>query len=104
MPLTLPNGKKGFLVGRGGGHTPPEKPLGVSLVDAADGSEIWKLPIDNYECRQTMPIHNGHALVMHDERALVGGYRIRQGYQQGVALGKRQDSGKEGQWLGFQID
>lgn len=67
MPLTLPNGKKGFLVGRGGGHTPPEKPLGVSLVDATDGSEIWKLPIDNYECRQTKPIYNGYALIIHDE-------------------------------------
>ncbi len=67
LPLTLDDGRAVFLVGRGGGHTPPEKPLGVSLVDTTDGSEIWKLPIDNYECRQTMPIHNGHALVIHDE-------------------------------------
>ncbi len=67
MPLTLPDGKKAFLVGRGGGHAPPEKPLGVSLVDATDGSEIWKLPIDNYECRQTKPIYNGYALIIHDE-------------------------------------
>jgi len=67
MPLELADGRDVFLVGRGGGHEPPEKPLGVSLVDANDGSEIWKLPIEGYECRQTMPIHNGHALVIHDE-------------------------------------
>jgi hypothetical protein len=67
MPLKLADGRDVFLVGRGGGHEPPEKPLGVSLVDANDGSEIWKLPIEGYECRQTMPIHNGYALVIHDE-------------------------------------
>jgi len=33
----------------------------------ADGTEIWKLPIDGYESRQTKPIHNGQALVIHDE-------------------------------------
>jgi len=67
MPLKLEDGRDVFLVGRGGGHAPPEKPLGVSLVDARDGSEIWKLPIESYECRQTMPIYQGHALVIHDE-------------------------------------
>lgn len=67
LPLKLDDGRDVFLVGRGGGHTPPEKPLGVSLVDASDGSEIWKLPIDYYECRQTKPIHNGYALIIVDE-------------------------------------
>lgn len=67
MPLKLADGRDAFLVGRGGGHEPPEKPLGVSLVDARDGSEIWKLAIEDYECRQTMPIYNGHALIIHDE-------------------------------------
>ena len=67
MPLKLEDGRDVFLVGRGGGHAPPENPLGVSLVDAKDGSEIWKLPIDGFECRQTQPIHNGQALVIHDE-------------------------------------
>ncbi|MDA0347332.1 MAG: PQQ-binding-like beta-propeller repeat protein [Verrucomicrobia bacterium] len=67
MPLTLDDGRKVFLVGRGGGHEPPEKPLGVSLVDARDGSEIWKLPIENYQCRQTKPLYKGHALILHDD-------------------------------------
>ncbi len=67
MPLTLPDGRDAFLVGRGGGHTPPERPLGVSLVDASDGSEIWNLPIENYECRQTKPIYKGNALIIVDD-------------------------------------
>lgn len=67
LPLKLEDGRDVFLVGRGGGHTPPEKPLGVSMVDANDGAEIWKLPIDGYECRQTKPIHNGHALIIVDD-------------------------------------
>ena len=67
LPLKLENGRDAFLVGRGGGHEPPEQPLGVSLVDARDGSEIWKLPIEGYECRQTKPIYKGHALIIVDE-------------------------------------
>jgi len=67
LPLKLKNGRDAFLVGRGGGHEPPEQPLGISLVDARDGSEIWKLPIDGYECRQTKPIYKGQALIIHDE-------------------------------------
>ena len=67
LPLKLGNGRDAFGVGRGGGHEPPEQPLGVSLVDARDGSEIWKLPIEGYECRQTKPIYKGHALIIVDE-------------------------------------
>ncbi len=67
LPLKLTNGRDAFLVGRGGGHEPPEKPLGISLVDARDGSEIWKLPIDGYECRQTKPLYRkNQTLVIHD--------------------------------------
>lgn len=66
LPLKLSDGRDAFIVGRGGGHEPPEKPLGVSLVDAEDGSEIWKLPIENHECRQTQPVHNGQALIIVD--------------------------------------
>ena len=64
LPIKLDDGRDAFLVGRGGGHNPPEKPLGVSLVDAADGSEIWNLPIDGYHCRQTKPVHDNHALII----------------------------------------
>ena len=64
LPIKLSDSRDAFLVGRGGGHNPPEKPLGVSLVDAADGSEIWNLPIENYQCRQTKPIHGDHALII----------------------------------------
>lgn len=67
LPLKLKDGREVMVVGRGGGHTPPEKPLGISLVDLADGSEIWKLPIDQWECRQTIPVYNGQIPIIHDE-------------------------------------
>lgn len=67
LPLKLKDDRDAFLVGRGGGHAPPENPLGISLIDAEDGSEIWKLPIKGYECRQTKPVYKGQALVIHDE-------------------------------------
>ena len=67
LPLKLDDGRDVFLLGRGGGHAPPEHPLGVSLVDAADGSEIWKLPIKAWECRQTLPLHEGQTFIIHDK-------------------------------------
>lgn len=67
LPLKLDDGRDVLVVGRGGGHTPPEKPVGISLVDGADGSEIWKLPIDNWECRQTISVYEGKIPIIHDE-------------------------------------
>ena len=67
LPLKLNDGRDVMVVGRGGGHTPPEKPLGISLVDIADGSEIWKLPIDQWECRQTVNYYDGNIPIIHDE-------------------------------------
>lgn len=67
LPLKLDDGRNVMVVGRGGGHTPPEKPLGISLVDLKDGSEIWKLPIDLWECRQTVPVYKGIIPIIHDE-------------------------------------
>lgn len=67
LPLKLNDGRDVMVVGRGGGHTPPEKPLGISLVDLKDGSEIWKLPIDHWECRQTIPTYNGQIPIIQDE-------------------------------------
>ncbi len=65
--VELRDGRSALLVGRGGGHAPPEKPIGISLVDATDGSEIWNLPIENFNSTMTKPIHNGQALIFHDE-------------------------------------
>ncbi|MBH54258.1 MAG: hypothetical protein CMI18_07915 [Opitutaceae bacterium] len=67
LPLKLDDGRVALVVGRGGGHTPPEKPLGISLVDASDGTEIWKLTIDNWECRQTISVYKGMIPIINDE-------------------------------------
>ncbi len=67
MSLKLEDDRDVFLLGRGGGHAPPEHPLGVSLVDARDGSEIWKLAIEGYECRQTLPLYHGQTFIIHNK-------------------------------------
>ena len=66
LMLELEDGSPALLVGRGGGHSPPERPIGVSLVDARDGSEIWNLPIEDFNSTMTKPTHDGHALIFHD--------------------------------------
>ena len=45
MPQKLSDGRDVVVAGRGGGHGPPEKPEGISLVDLADGATLWTLPL-----------------------------------------------------------
>jgi hypothetical protein len=59
------DGKPVILVGRGGGHSPPEKPNGISLVDGSDGSTKWTLPLDNFMSTMTMNANGDQALVFH---------------------------------------
>ncbi|MEP3480963.1 MAG: alpha/beta hydrolase fold domain-containing protein [Fuerstiella sp.] len=70
MPVKLHDGTVGILVGRGGGHSPPEKPDGVSLVSASDGRTLWSLPLAGFMSTQTYPVHNGSALVFHRDQHL----------------------------------
>ena len=67
IPLlqTLSDGRQVFAVGRGGGHSPPEKPEGVSLVDAADGSTIWTLPLPGFMSTMTCNIVRDQLFVFH---------------------------------------
>jgi acetyl esterase/lipase len=67
MPLlqTLSDGRRVIVVGRGGGHSPPEKPEGISLVDAADGSTIWTLPLPGFMSTMTFNIVRDQVLVFH---------------------------------------
>jgi acetyl esterase/lipase len=67
IPLlqTLSDGRQVFAVGRGGGHSPPENPEGVSLVDAADGSTIWTLPLPGFMSTMTFNIVRDQVLVFH---------------------------------------
>jgi len=56
VPIALEDSSTGILVGRGGGHSPPETPEGVSLVSATDGSTLWTLPLDGFMSTQTYPV------------------------------------------------
>lgn len=70
LPVKLSSGRTVAVVGRGGGHSPPEKPEGVSLVDLNDGSTIWTTPLDGYMSTQTYPVHNDRVLVFHKDEHL----------------------------------
>ena len=72
MPLlqTLSDGRRVIVVGRGGGHSPPEKPEGISLVDAADGSTIWTLPLPGFMSTMTFNIVQDQVLVFHGSEHL----------------------------------
>ena len=50
VPLLMSrtDGLEVMVVGRGGGHSPPEKPTGVSMIDVADGTTLWTLPLPNF--------------------------------------------------------
>ncbi len=65
MPQRLSNGRQVIVVGRGGGHSPPERPEGVSMIDATSGQTIWTLPLDNFMSTQTYPVVDDCALVFH---------------------------------------
>ena len=70
LPLNLPDGRNVIVVGRGGGHSPPEKPEGISMVDARDGSTIWTLPLDGFMSTMTNNLAGNHVLVFHDDEHL----------------------------------
>jgi len=65
IPHKLPDGRQVILVGRGGGHSPPEKPEGVSMIDATDGSTLWTLPLPGFMSTMTLNIHDKSALIFH---------------------------------------
>lgn len=70
LPVTLSDGREVILIGRGGGHSPPEKPEGVSMISAADGSTIWTLPLPGFMSTQTYGVYGQHALVFHGDQHL----------------------------------
>ena len=67
VPLlqTLSDGSPVLVVGRGGGHGPPEKPEGVSMIDANDGTTLWTLPLPSFMSTQTYPVADDQVLVFH---------------------------------------
>ncbi len=67
VPLlqTRSDGRRVMVVGRGGGHSPPEKPEGVSMIDVADGSTLWTLPLENFMSTMTFNLYGDDVLVFH---------------------------------------
>lgn len=67
VPLVqqLSDGSSVLVVGRGGGHGPPEVPDGISMIRADNGKTYWTLPLPGFMSTQTYPIVEDHALVFH---------------------------------------
>jgi outer membrane protein assembly factor BamB len=65
IPQRLSDGREVTFVGRGGGHGPPEKPEGVSMIDLTNGKTIWSLALPGFMATQTISVHGEHAMVFH---------------------------------------
>ena len=65
VPQKLSDGREVVFVGRGGGHSPPEKPEGVSMVDITNGKTIWSLPLEGFMATQIISVYGDRALIYH---------------------------------------
>lgn len=70
LPQTLADGRRVIVVGRGGGHSPPEGPEGISMIDARDGTTIWTLPLDGFMSTMTYNLAGDHVLAFHADEHL----------------------------------
>ena len=65
LPQKLSDGRDVAVVGRGGGHGPPEKPEGISLVDLKDGSTIWTLELKGFMATMSFRIRDDQVHLFH---------------------------------------
>jgi outer membrane protein assembly factor BamB len=65
LPQTLNDGRQVSVVGRGGGHGPPEKPEGISLVDLKTGSTLWTLPLAGFMSTMSYCVRNDEVHIFH---------------------------------------
>ncbi|MCB1210326.1 MAG: PQQ-binding-like beta-propeller repeat protein [Verrucomicrobiales bacterium] len=65
MPQKLADGRDVVVVGRGGGHGPPEKPDGISLVDLRDGSTLWSLELKDFMATMIFSVRNDEVNFFH---------------------------------------
>jgi len=70
VPGKLSDGREVIFAGRGGGHGPPEKPDGVSMIDANDGSTIWTLPLDDFMATMSFRVRNDQLHIFHRDEHL----------------------------------
>ena len=65
MPQTRADGRPVAVVGRGGGHGPPEKPFGISMIDLRNGKTLWTLPLEGFMATMSYRLHKGAVHVFH---------------------------------------
>ena len=63
LPMTLSDGRRVMMVGRGGGHSPPERPEGVSMIDTKDGSTLWTLRLKKFMSTMTFSSRGNEAFL-----------------------------------------
>jgi outer membrane protein assembly factor BamB len=71
IPQKLSDGRSVVVVGRGGGHSPPEKPEGISMIDLADGGTIWSLELPGFTSTQSYPVQNDRLSIFHKDQHLL---------------------------------
>ena len=96
----LNSGKDVIVCGRGGGHGPPEKPHGISLIDAKDGKTLWTLPLEKFMSTQTFPIRNNQVHLFHNNEhlsvdALTGKVLKRTNFLDNVQIRKMLDGKRQ---------
>ena len=69
-PQKLNDGRKVVVTGRGGGHGPPEKPHGISLVDLDNGKTLWTLPLEKFNATMSFGIRNDQVHFFHGQNHL----------------------------------
>jgi outer membrane protein assembly factor BamB len=65
LPQIRADGRGVAVVGRGGGHGPPERPFGISMVDLKDGKTLWTLPIEGFMATMSYRLHRGRVHIFH---------------------------------------
>lgn len=98
VPQRLSDGHLVIGVGRGGGHAPPERPEGVSLIRGDDGRTLWTLPLDGFMSTMSFHVHEQSLLVFHDDEHLwvdvANGKIVRQkSFLDRVTVRVREDDG-----------
>jgi len=70
LPQRLKDGRAVAVVGRGGGHGPPEKPDGISLIDLEDGGALWTLPLEGFMSTMSYRVRDDRVHLFHDDQHL----------------------------------
>jgi outer membrane protein assembly factor BamB len=65
MPQTRSDGVNIAVVGRGGGHGPPEKPFGISMIELQKGKTLWTLPLPGFMATMSYRLYKGQVHIFH---------------------------------------